>query len=401
VAVPGDHEVADAPTDGGVDGSVARRPFPQVPNTSGVTLGSPTLVTIVASNDALLTTLPSFSDALPSSQLWALTSAEYGLGSIASVVHIVGPALSGAQTTAMLASYVTQAIAADAGPAANGKTIYLVYLPDGATFAAPNTADCGYHGSYPIGSTLGDQITAVQRCAPDPGGETQLGQLTRDATHQIVESATDPLEKGYNLGALPATPWTGTVWQSLEQAGYVELGDLCEGTREFELQDGGPAGGWEYQRIWSNAAALDGGASPCVPQPTTPYFSSTVPMDWYALSDGGTLAIPVGGWSDGTTSEWRVRLDLEYAAGTGALAAIETDSGVITTSLGPQHVVGCLDRSGMNDGVEGSIAVSTPVGVASGDYAVFKVFNYHIGSNCDSPLTEDNEHFWPVGVYVP
>jgi hypothetical protein len=42
-----------------------------------------------------------------------------------------------------------------------------------------------------------------------------------------------------------------------------------------------------------------------------------------------------------------------------------------------------------------------PPGAASGAFAVIRVLSYHDGTNCDPPLTEDDEHFWPFGVYVP
>jgi hypothetical protein len=138
-----------------------------------------------------------------------------------------------------------------------------------------------------------------------------------------------------------------------------------------------------------------------MPAPTTPYFSTTVAEDWYALPDAGTLTIPFGGWSSATTTTWRVKLGSDYASGTGTLAAVAADGGVLTSTLGPQHQAGCIVRAGMNDGVQGSIEVVPPPGTASGDFAVFRVLSYHDDSTCNPPLTEDDVHFWPFGVYVP
>ena len=404
-SVPTDAPLSDAPSPLDDAGIVTRRPFPIVPNTSGKTLSSPTLVTIVASNDALATSLPPFSNAVPSSQLWSQVSAEYGLGTLQPTTPIVGPAIAaGTYTSGQIADFIATAIAGGAGPAPNGNTIYLIYLPDGATYAAPDTLACGYHAPYPnLGTTLGDQIATVRRCTPDSGGKTQLGQLTRTATHEIVEATTDPLDEGYNLGETPTTtPWTQSIWQSYALTGHVELGDLCEGTREFEPQDGGPDGGWEYQRIWSNAAALDGGVGPCIPQPSTPYFSTAVPNDWYPVSASGSLSIPVGGWTTGSTSDWLIKVTLDYAGGTGALAGIADGGGEITTSLGIQSDPGCNLRAGMNAGVHGTIDLPIPSGIPSGDFAVFKVLSFHEDpATCYPPLTEDDYHFWAFGVYAP
>ena len=371
--VPTDASSDALVTDAGPDVAVARRPFPVLPNTGGRTLVSPTLVTIVASNDALASTLPGFSDAVVSSQVWAQVSAEYGLGAITSATHIVGPSLSGTLTTGQIADYISAAISGDAGPQPDGRTIYLVSLPDGATYEG--TTFCGYHAPYPNAATsLGDQIATVMRCPPVKGGETQLGELTRIGIHEIVESATDPLDQGYNLGKTPATaPWTASIWQSYASSGHVELGDLCEGTREFELQDGAPDGGWEYQRMWSNAAAADGGGSPCIPVPETPFFSTTVPADWYAIPAGTTASVRVAGWADGTTGDWFLKLDLDYAGGTGALGGVADGGGVITSTIGPEPPPGCLPRAAMNIGTQGTIEISVPAGTPSGQFAVFYV----------------------------
>jgi hypothetical protein len=385
---------------------VARRPFPNVPNVGGKILVSPGIVTIVATNDdpTLQTQLPAFGDAFVSSQVWSQVSAEYGLGTARSVAHAVGPAMTGTYTTGQLVDYVSALINASAVPGPNGNTIYLLYLPAGASYGPPyGTTTCGYHTSYPTAATTtGDQVATVEQCPPVLGGETELGHLTRIATHEIVEAATDPdYGQGYNLGETPTTtPWTEGIWQSYAASGHVELGDLCEGTREFEAADGGPAGGWEYQRIWSNAAAADGGTSPCIPAPSV-YFAANVTADWYALPEAGTLTIPVGGWSTGSTSDWLVKVALDYAGGNGTLAGI-TDGGVpVTTTIGPSQYPGCVVRPGMTDGTQGTITVSVPPGARSGDFAVLDVLSYHESSTCYPPLSEDDSHIWPFGVYVP
>ena len=402
---PSDSEPSDAfsPVDGNIDAFVGRPALPIVPS-GGTVITSPTLVTILASNDAFLATLPSFSDAIPSSQLWAQVSAEYGLGAIHSTTHLVGPSIAGTLTATQLSAYVSAVIAADAGPAPDGHTIYLVYLPDGALFASPLDGDCGYHESYPsLATSLGDEFAVVRRCAPYAGTETQLGALTRAATHEIIEAATDPLGRGYTLGETPTTsPWTASIWQSYASSGHVELADLCEGSRMFEADDGGPEGGWEYERIWSNAAVLDGSAGPCIPAPSAPYFSTAVANDWYAAVPGTTLSIPVGGWATGVTNDWLVKLQVVYAHGTGALGGVADGGGDIVTGVVTPQPQGCTPRAGMSDGAQGTIEIPIPSGVPSGDYAVVKMINFHEGATgCYSPLLEDDYDFSIFGVYVP
>ncbi len=385
------------------------RAFPQVPKISK-TMTAPKLVTIVASNDAptdgsdTAQALQAFSDVVPGSQLWSAVSGEYGLGALSSVAHLTGPALAaGSYSTAQVQAYVTSALGADAGgPSPAGNLVYLLYLPAGATFSG--TTDCGYHVGYPTSTTSnGDQIAVVRRCAPDPDQETQLGQLTRVATHEIVEAATDSLGEGYNLGEPTAQPWTTSVWQQWVPAGHVELGDLCEGTRSFEPFDGGPDGGWEVQRIWSNAAAAAGG-DPCVPPAAKPYESVSVPQDWYSVSPGGQVAIPIVGWSAAATSEWLLSVHVAATNDGGPFGAAGTtlDAG-LTTSAGLGTVGTCSPRYGANNGTTGSLRISAPASAKSGDYVVLSVHSFREKPppSCYPPITEDEYHFWLVGVHVP
>jgi hypothetical protein len=396
--VASDHASDDA-LDAGldvVDATFDRAPFPQVP-LIGKTMHAPTLVTIVASNDDELTVLPGFSDAFPQSKLWTSMAAEYALGSITSAAQIAGPSMSGSYSSAQIASYVAAAIAGNASIAPNGNTIYLVYLPSAATISGSFAADCGYHTSYPTTGSLGDQMAIVQRCAP-VAPETTLDLLTIIASHEIAESATDPLGNGYTLGKMSATPWTTSVWHALAGVGQIELGDLCEGTRIFEAVDGGPVGGWAYQRIWSNAGAASG-ADPCTPASPDPYESSTTPTDWYTATAGAPVTIPLEGWSVTPTNPWL--LYAKWTTGTTAFTSIAPSSIAITTSLGNGVTGACAPREAMNTGMTGTVTVDVPTTATSGDFGVLWLYNFREGPGCEAPLSQDEYHFWLVGIHVP
>jgi hypothetical protein len=360
---------------------------------------APTLVTIVATNDDLATDLQAFSDVIPASAVWNEVSSEYGVGALTSAVHLTGPSMSGSYTTDQLRSYVASVIAGDAGPAPNGNTVYLLYLPTGATFGACS-GSCGCHQNYPSDTSLqGDSMAFVQRCPPY-GEDTQLGELTNAASHEVVEAATNPAGMGYNFRtALVAG--TSDIWAVFNGAD-VELADPCEGTRTLEVVDGGPGAGWEFQRIWSNTAAAKGG-DPCIPAAADPYFSVSVPQDWYAVNAGGTVTIPMTGWSVGATGAWF--LNRGVSTGSGSLANIaETDGGaVISSQLGVESPTGCGPRYAINNGDTASITVTAPSDAQSGDYAVLSVNNFREQPSpvCNPLLSADHLHFWPVGVYVP
>jgi hypothetical protein len=387
-------------------------PWPQVPNSAGQTMTAPTLVTIVASNDVATdgtdtaASLNAFSDAVGGSAVWAAMSSEYHLGALSSASHLVGPAIAaGVYTTSQLQTYVAGVLAgADGGSIAtpNGNTIYLVYLPAGATFSG--RTDCGYHTSFPSSATsTGDQLALVIRCPPVRDQETELGQLTRVGSHEIVESATDPIGRGYRLPTVTAQPWDASIWQAWDPGSRsIELGDLCEGTRTFEPTDAGPSGGWELQRMWSNAAAATGG-DPCVPPAAVPYESVSVPQGWYAVQAGSSVDIPITGWSAAATSEWLVHDTLSGTNDPAVFGGILDGGVTLTSEAGIGTTAPCFARYAMNDGVGGVLRVTAPASAASGDYAVFTVtsFREKPPPSCYPPISEDNTHFWPVGVFVP
>ena len=389
--------------------AVATHPLlPIVPNTMHTLLHDPVIVTIVAANDTpadgtdTAAALNAFSDAVPTTSTWAAMSSEYELGTLSSIAHVTGPAIdAGTISTTDIRAYVANAIAGDAGPAPNGNTIYLLYLPAGVSFTSPQSVDDGYHTAYDHLGATPDQIAAVLRGIPYYG-ETQLGQMTRVASHEIVEAATDPLDEGYNLGKASATPWDASVWQSWVGNGHVELGDLCEGARIFEPLDGGPDGGWELQREWSNAAAARGG-DPCVPPTGATYYSAATSAAWYSAGAGETVAIPVVGWSDAQTTDWLISPHLSATNDLAAFGGI-LDGGVATTSsLGAGTVGSCRVRDALNNGETASVSVTVPSNAMHGDYVVFRLELYREVPplSCYPAPDGDEYHFVPVGVFVP
>src|SRR5437588_448323 len=81
--------------------------------------------------------------------------------------------------------------------AADGSTLYLLYLPAGITTTGANFTS--FHQSYPDKTTTkGDGFAIVGRETPLPG-ETQLDQLTKVASHEIIEAATNPTGSGFRL----------------------------------------------------------------------------------------------------------------------------------------------------------------------------------------------------------
>jgi hypothetical protein len=372
----------------------AHRSFPPMPHTGNKLLSSMTLVTLVASNDGDLTTLFQFSDDLIGGSWFSAATAEYGVAPVAQSIHVTGPAITANMTNAQLIAYIQNATTTAAPP--NGNTLYLLYLPAG--IQVTGAFFCAYHEPYPsLATTEGDGWAVVTRCTPYKGGEMALEAVTRVASHEIAEAATDPAGATYTFGVTPAQPWTESVWRSYEQEGHVEVGDLCEGTRII-IPSGD--GGWDFQRIWSNDSATDGG-DPCSPPQAEPYFNVSVPQDWYAGTSGGTVTIPLAGWSIGSRGNWLLDTHLingssVFLAQTSSFWATGSQLGAITLGTA------CFAYTGMNNGVSGTLTVNIPSAAAAGDWAVLSIDSFEEDpSTWYAPVDRDDYHFWLVGVYLP
>lgn len=373
------------------------RAFPQMPFTGGKFLNPMTLVTIVASNDTERAALFQFSDDLIQSTWWPAVTAGFGLPRPMASLHLTGAAITADVTEAQLITYIQQTIAG--GPQPNGNTLYLMYLPDG--LEVKGSFFCAFHKPFPNkATTIGDDWSVVTRCGVFKGGETNLQALTRFASHEIIEAATDPILTGFTLGTTPPTPWTASIWRAYQEHGYVEMADICEGTRQFIANTRG--GSWEYQRIWSNQAAALGG-DPCVPAVKEPYFNINALQDWYSGAAGSQVVIPFTGWSTAPRGPWLLSMHLKN--GSPFFLRFKTSfwTSTITTQMGLISLgAGCLPFPGINNGQTGTLTVNIPAGAQPGDFAVFTVHSFEEHpSNCSPNLDQDSFHFWLVGVYVP
>jgi hypothetical protein len=353
----------------------------------GTVLAMPRLVVIVGPTEPLATQLFAFGDAVVQSMWLAAAGKDYGVGAKAGAtsIHLTGGAVPATMDHTALRAYVNAVTAANPSAAPDGNTIYLFFYPPGTTIG-DNCYDLGAHGTLGTAKYAGmptDSLAWVQRC-PMPAGQTEIEALAITASHEIIESATDPYPRHgyampYQLWALSGKgqpPWGISSWSYL-QGGAVETGDLCEGTSIVE-------GGFTYQRSWSKTAAAQGG-DPCVPPSAAPYYSASPASDWIALPPGVTTSVPVTGWSEGPRADWHVTVGFGDTFQGGFHASFA--GGVRTTTL--------------NNGTTAMLSVTTPN--APGAFEVF------ILSSSDSPpdpttgfipqpATGDRKHMWAFGV---
>jgi hypothetical protein len=329
----------------------AHRGFPQVPARGGVVLAHPRLVSVVASNDSLASDLFAYSDALTKSAWWKSVAHEYGISGFAGSEHVVATEpIAGEMTNAQVDAFVAAAIASDASLAPDGSTIYVLYFP-------PISSCSGGGSHHPFGK-LGDAVARVQRCGSNP---------PTIASHEIIESATNPSGDGYELRA--ASPiWTGSVWSARDG----EVGDLCESEPTIV------EGAYHFDRAWSNAAAAHG-KNPCVPADAGAFFDVSVARDWYAVAAGSSTTVKVEGWSSAKKGAWSLAAAIVARHGDGS------GSGFSAT----------LSKSTIANG--GTVTLTVDAGdIAPGQWALVELRSS--ATNEDGVTPE--RHVWPVGFYV-
>jgi hypothetical protein len=281
-------------------------PFPQVLSAGGPVLNTPTIVPIFFANDPDQAQIEQFLMELATSTYWSATTAEYGVGALrvapSIVVSDAAPAsLDRPQIAQWLAPQVASAGAP--WPAFDPGNVYVVFYPQSTSFSENGATSCsdigGFHSSSPLfgaqdsgdcggapdGGASADAepeggacaapsfvYAAIARCASfnDLSG---IDALTAALSHELVESATDPLiesNPAYGLVDFDHFAWdlgfSGTVQGS-------ELGDMC-------VTESSPAqvfqrlvGNFVVQRTWSNRAA-EANTDPCVPAIMGPYFNA-------------------------------------------------------------------------------------------------------------------------------
>ena len=354
--------------DGGTDDD-GGEPFahlllPQIPDNGGPRLASPKLVTITFPGYALADQVEAFGDWVVGSAWLTEVGADYGIGK---GTHAKKARLAftppATWTDADLQKFLAQQITAGAlpQPGATPSYIYVVYVPPNVTVTnGAGTGSCmdfdGYHAEAQQG-TLDFPYAVVGTCdAADPAVPL-LENVEVTAAHELIESATDPMDTpGWSIVA-DASPWAAVPG---------EVADLCLGAAPYA------EGGFFAPRSWSNAAAAAGG-DPCVPAAGGVFFDVSPASDAvHDLAAGSTLTLSVVGWANGATPDW----SLDVMSGEGDF------------TLGAQ-----LGSTAMGPGRRTTVTLSVPAGTKSGSY----------GSVLVTSSTDGGRAFtlWPLEVYVP
>jgi hypothetical protein len=278
-------------------------PMPAVPYAGGGIIEKMNIVTVTVDGDSLRSVAESFDDSITSTPWWDAVTAGYcdaknnciGHGTGAGHVHLPAGAIpagkysdDGTTASGTIGGIINDNIQNGTFPPPKTDTVYAIYLPPSATLTdITGSVSCvgygGYHASLtmtPPGASapLTFAYVIVPRCYE--GAE----ELTLSASHELIETATDPFSSARRIGF-------GSTTDAWDLNGGGEVGDRCEFLYEpsdmstrMTMQESGFA----VQRIWNNVAAA-AGHDPCVPAPApadAPYFNVLG-----ATSDVVTLAV--------------------------------------------------------------------------------------------------------------
>lgn len=379
---------------GGAGGFMTAKhlPFPPLDKTGTGELKAPRVVAIVPQNETAQATaaFQDFTNKVGGSSWYATWSTAYPeLGAMRPSVFLSGAAIPSGTLLQVSDGFAyvdsTLKSANDPSLAADGATVYVVFLPEGVSYQGAQGAPGvnGHHYTYDI---LGDGMGWVQRSAT-----SSLLSVQAVMSHEIAEAATDT-GKGWRVETTdPKAPWKSSVWAAWEgvsptKGGFLENGDFCEGTRSVEA-------GITYQRVYTNRAVKAGG-DPCEPALPIPYFNVSPDAEWVQAKAGEVVDIPITGWSTAPTDDfWAV----------AEVAAQRTTKEMYTVTLdSPQSgQLKGMTLPTLNNGVQGTLHVTVPANVTAGSWAVFSVWTWHADAKNITPPGEDRSHLGVVGVYVP
>jgi hypothetical protein len=342
-------------SDGGSDGSTypafSPTDVPRIVTAGGPVIASPKIVPVFFASDSdttMTNALADFALKVGQTQYWAMSVKDYGVGAATGAPAVrMAPAdnppstLSDAEIEQWFAAKLDDS--ASPLPAPDASTVYLLFYPQGVTVTKGSAQSCvdfaAYHSSVALSDGSRSAYAVVPRCA-SLFNLTGLDAITAAASHELIESVTDPSindivgdagsDAGAEAGASDArapeagasdarapesgasdarapesgasdarAPESGASDANASEAGASDASATL-GFFDFDLSHrywaalfGGelcdycarnpssfakfPDFAYTVQRCWSNARALFG-QDPCVPPPADEVYFNTIPV---------------------------------------------------------------------------------------------------------------------------
>ncbi len=265
--------------------------FPPMPSNGGRVLSPASIVVVTFAAYPLADDVEAMADWIATSQWYAAVGVEYAAAPSVIAKTRLSETPPAFASSAAFSAYVQSKIGTDIEGPPNTSVLYAFVLPVGATFTDPQigTLCDTFTGYHDTASTYA--FAVVGSCPKHVAGLTDVEQVERVFSHEIIEAITDPFGDGIAARS-PDDPWSFI--------GGGEVADVCNGFwRE---------GGFLAVRSWSNASAA-ANTDPCQP------VVAGVPFFAVALDDpktkhvtaGANITLALTGWSNAPTSDWTVQ----------------------------------------------------------------------------------------------
>lgn len=292
----------DASEDAGEDaGTDASAPFVSAPHDlplpipfgGGPVLANASIVVVTFAEYTYSDDVEAMADWVGGSKWLASVGSEYGVSSTSVLAKVRLPTAAPSFTSAAdFTQWVIDQVGTTLPSPPSSSTFYAVIFPSGESFSDPDIgAMCQTFGGYHDAVASLYAFAAIGTCPNDAPGLTDLEQVERIFSHELIEALTDPFGTGY-ASRDPSDAWS-----------FVggEVADDCD--HGFFHEDGFLA-----VRSWSNAAAAQD-LDPCQPNDVVvPYFDVTLPEVVQNVNPGDTRTFTVTGYSNAPTADWTMSL---------------------------------------------------------------------------------------------
>jgi hypothetical protein len=305
-------------------------PLPQMPQNGGQgPLTKVDFVTVSFSDTPDDSDIGKFGDWLVTSSYWTTIGKDYGVGSGTHQHVRISDSTPDSVIDSQFAAFVDSKVASGELPQGS-EAVYAFFLSS-ATTVTDQAGAGGWHNRSPGGH---DYAVILPGCSSDPGDI--LEQYTFVASHELIESATDPSPlSGYNFGF-----------------GEGEVADLCDATVTEDS--------YAVPTVWSNSAAAKGG-DPCLPAQAPPYVSVDPSVSKVSLpsSKGSEVDVTLTGWSTSQVGDWLIQVTVNGQASQAVKATLDPTA----TDL-------------LNNGETVELEVTTDGSASPGSTAIIEVLSY-------------------------
>ena len=266
---------------------------PPIPTNGGGVLANAQIVVVTFANYTYADDVEAMADWVGTSNWLAAVGGEYGVGQTSVLAKVRIPTSAPAFTkTSDFSQWMISNVGSALPSPPSASTFYAVIFPEGETFTDPDigvmcSAFTGYHDA--IASEYA--FAAIGTCPNDQPNLTDLQQVERVFSHELIEALTDPFGTGY-AARDPNDPWSSVFGG--------EVADVCNGYFDED--------GFLAVRSWSNAAAAQD-RDPCEPLETaSAYFSLGVPRTVQHQSAGTTATYTFTAYANAPTSDWTISI---------------------------------------------------------------------------------------------